>query len=547
VHRRRVVRRDGRERDGADRVYKYDYGKLVAWRDKDGHRAQEFFHDLKTHNLKETWRVDAAYFAREMGWTTELVKARPLSREAQQRWLLRALYEHEQKSAVAPDEHPDLDECCPAFAQLWARLREPEHGLLVDTPGVLALAEKGKGYALEITRKYRKELPKDRDFKIHVGPIATGDVVQKDPELFNRLEKLVRKTLGAEMEAAAIGLVGDQLDRQAIIVKAVSDYGDGDKDDAFRAFAARASAEVLIRFLLRKLTPSEQELDDRQDVERRASADFSFLRTDSARGDDLLPVRFDLRAFRYMLAEGRIALLFDGFDELALRVSYERAVEHFATLIQAAQGEAKVVITSRTQHFFSDQQVKLALAEQASNVKGYRLAKLQPFSKAQIQRFLVKRLGNEDEKRFRLLDEVQDLLGLSHNPRMNASGAWPSPRTARRSPAHPPTEPAVSGRSIQGSASPPSSPCPKAGWPSPLMAATASLAPSGAPSGTSSASASSSQASSTPTFPPRSMSPITSPSTNFPIDQPSAETRRGPRVGVRRPSPLALFFTRWGT
>jgi len=35
--------------------------------------------------------------------------------------------------------------------------------------------------------------------------------------------------------------------------------------------------------------------------------------------------RFDLPAFRYMLREGRVALLFDGFDELAFRVTYDRA------------------------------------------------------------------------------------------------------------------------------------------------------------------------------------------------------------------------------
>ncbi|MGK3987307.1 hypothetical protein WME99_29970 [Sorangium sp. So ce136] len=34
-----------------------------------------------------------------------------------------------------------------------------------------------------------------------------------------------------------------------------------------------------------------------------------------------------LQAFNFMLGEGRIALLFDGFDELALRVSYDRAAE----------------------------------------------------------------------------------------------------------------------------------------------------------------------------------------------------------------------------
>ncbi|WP_437751902.1 pentapeptide repeat-containing protein [Sorangium sp. So ce1389] len=128
----------------------------------------------------------------------------------------------------------------------------------------------------------------------------------------------------------------------------------------------------------------------------------------------------DLRAFRYMLAEGRIALLFDGFDELALRLTYDRALEHFDTVVQAAEGIAKVVVTSRTQHFLTDPPIKRELARRAEQLQGYRLVQLQGFGEKQIQRFL----GNlspepaEAEARYRLLHEVKDLLGLSENPRM---------------------------------------------------------------------------------------------------------------------------------
>ena len=633
----------------ADRVFRYDSGKVTARRGRGGKRSEEFFHDIKTYNLEDTWRVDAAYFAREAeAWLAELVKQRPLSLEAQQRWLLRALYEHEKKGTPAPHEHPDREVCCPSFDVVWDRLRLPRNGLLVDAPGVLTLTEKGRGYATEIAFKYPKALPRDRDFKIHVGPIATGEPLQKDHEFFSWLEKVGRKTLGAEMEAAAVGLVGEHLGRRAIVVKAVSDYGDEDKDDAFRKFASRASAEVLLRFLLRNMEPSERQSNDDLEGDGRTASLVSASYVELARSDDLLsrvsrvaelraretgwavdvrrfpsrppfggylrvskvrgaftnmapvaavehltaevldaflvsidvryrqadpgvlstlvyvgnppsaevvakaaasrvllqsyteyqglidfhsylerqidrltkdpiyppelyieqraeliseagrldtsdalaeveklltaplgrfvlmlgdfgtgktfmlhelarrmalargpliPVliemralekapkldalvsqhlamagmeRIDLPAFRYMLSEGRIVLLFDGFDELALRVSYERAAEHFATLIEAAQGEAKVVITSRTQHFYSDKQVKLALGAQASSLKGYRLVRLQPFSREQIHRFLVKRLEDPQmaERRFRLLDEVKDLLGLAHNPRM---------------------------------------------------------------------------------------------------------------------------------
>ncbi|WP_433926972.1 pentapeptide repeat-containing protein [Sorangium cellulosum] len=130
--------------------------------------------------------------------------------------------------------------------------------------------------------------------------------------------------------------------------------------------------------------------------------------------------RLDLRGFRYMLEHGLIALLFDGFDELAHRVRYDKAAEHFDTLVDAAQGKAKVVVTSRRQHFYSDQQATQALAKRAEQISGYRVIGICPFDKAQIHRFFVGALGNDKaaRQRVRLLDEVKDLLGLSHNPRM---------------------------------------------------------------------------------------------------------------------------------
>ncbi|WP_437849783.1 SIR2 family protein [Sorangium sp. So ce363] len=130
--------------------------------------------------------------------------------------------------------------------------------------------------------------------------------------------------------------------------------------------------------------------------------------------------RFQMESFLYMLSEGRIALLFDGYDELALRVSYDRAEEHFDTLIQAASGNAKIVVTSRTQHFLSDRRVETALAKRAGSIPGYRIAKLSPFTEDQIRCFLLNRLGGEAvaERRFALLGGVKDLLGLSRNPRM---------------------------------------------------------------------------------------------------------------------------------
>jgi WD40 repeat protein len=130
---------------------------------------------------------------------------------------------------------------------------------------------------------------------------------------------------------------------------------------------------------------------------------------------------FSPAKFRYMLEQGRIALLFDGFDELALRVTYAKAADHFATLLQAATGSAKVVLTSRRQHFLSESQVKTALAEEVERLSGHRLAILQPFEREQIHSFLVNFFAGDETKaeaRLNLIDRVKDLLGLSENPRL---------------------------------------------------------------------------------------------------------------------------------
>lgn len=135
--------------------------------------------------------------------------------------------------------------------------------------------------------------------------------------------------------------------------------------------------------------------------------------------DDYGPARF-LR----MLEDGRVALLFDGFDELVVRSTYARAAEHLETILSAARGRAKVVVTSRRQHFLSDHQakdaVRQALLQKVETVPGHRVVTLLPFETDQIEAFLAAHLGDvaAARERMRLIAEVRDLAGLSSNPRM---------------------------------------------------------------------------------------------------------------------------------
>ncbi|WP_030144851.1 TIR domain-containing protein [Spirillospora albida] len=133
-------------------------------------------------------------------------------------------------------------------------------------------------------------------------------------------------------------------------------------------------------------------------------------------GEELI----DLKAFHYMLRQGRIVLLFDGFDELVTRVTYDQAADHLDTLLQAAQDKAKIVVASRTQHFKSQAQVLTALGEKVGVLPHRRVLGLEDFAPPQVRSYLVNRYGDESaaEARLRLLADIEELLGLTSNPRM---------------------------------------------------------------------------------------------------------------------------------
>jgi WD40 repeat protein len=133
-------------------------------------------------------------------------------------------------------------------------------------------------------------------------------------------------------------------------------------------------------------------------------------------GEELI----DLKAFHYMLRQGRIVLLFDGFDELVTRVTYDQATDHLDTLLQAAQDKAKIVVSSRTQHFKSQAQVLTALGEKVGVLPHRRVLGLEEFTSVQVRSYLVNRYKDEKaaEERLRILTGIEELLGLTSNPRM---------------------------------------------------------------------------------------------------------------------------------
>ncbi|MEV6975591.1 TIR domain-containing protein [Kitasatospora sp. NPDC093806] len=186
----------------------------------------------------------------------------------------------------------------------------------------------------------------------------------------------------------------------------LGDFGRG-KTFALRELARRLPAE------LPHLSPLFIELSA---LDKAHSLDGLVAAHLTEHGTDTL----DLRAFRYMLRQGRVVLLFDGFDELVNRVSYERAADHLQVLLDAAVDNAKIVVTSRTQHFSSHEQVLTALGERVGLLPQRRLIAVQDFTPRQIRGYLVNRYGDEEAaaRRMRLLEAIPDLLALCRNPRL---------------------------------------------------------------------------------------------------------------------------------
>ncbi len=234
----------------ADRVFEVDGGKLKAYIENKGDntvRKEELLHDIQTYNLRPLWKQQAEDFPGD--WISGISKKRPKSYPHQERWLLHKLHEYEEsknddlagmkKQAERVRECPDWDE---TVQRLIAQ------GLLEQAG--LRLTAAGRKQVENAKLQKDKPLEPDRlQPKVHVGPIGTSERVQQDPQLFARLESLSYKTLGVEMEGAAIGIVAEIQNIPMIVVKAVSDYGDLDKDKQFRHYAAETSARFLIEFM----------------------------------------------------------------------------------------------------------------------------------------------------------------------------------------------------------------------------------------------------------------------------------------------------------
>lgn len=141
--------------------------------------------------------------------------------------------------------------------------------------------------------------------------------------------------------------------------------------------------------------------------------------------------RITFSLFQHALAEGRIVLLLDGFDEMAARVTPQITARNFHELIRCVKGKAKVFLTCRTHYFKdrSDEEVTIYggareySTEAARELywdlvarRGFKIAYLRPFERDQIERYIRRTRPLDAGLVIAKIGEIYDLMELSQRP-----------------------------------------------------------------------------------------------------------------------------------
>jgi nucleoside phosphorylase/CheY-like chemotaxis protein len=93
----------------------------------------------------------------------------------------------------------------------------------------------------------------DRPPRLHVAPLASGGSVLADGVSIQRIIEQHKDLVGVEMEAYSVFAAGEEAGEPRpipLVVKAVVDFADGSKGDAYQEFGAYASSALLMHILL---------------------------------------------------------------------------------------------------------------------------------------------------------------------------------------------------------------------------------------------------------------------------------------------------------
>ncbi len=121
------------------------------------------------------------------------------------------------------------------------------------------------------------------------------------------------------------------------------------------------------------------------------------------------------KALLHLHIAGRLLLIFEGFDEMALVGDAEMRLKHFKTLWEFCYPRSKIIITGRPNFFFDEEEMiaSLGIGESVAGKPYCRALRLEPFEVPQVETALrkhEKRLRDEITSFAKENDRFQELI-----------------------------------------------------------------------------------------------------------------------------------------
>lgn len=138
-------------------------------------------------------------------------------------------------------------------------------------------------------------------------------------------------------------------------------------------------------------------------------------------------------AFEYVLREGQVLLILDGFDEMASRGNYRVTLRNFRELNRSALGRAKIILSCRSHYFTDQREVQRFLGRSAAPIAevpvsytdlyreiagrpNFLISYLQEFEPDQVRAYLENRCGSQADRVSGFIANTYNLEELSRRP-----------------------------------------------------------------------------------------------------------------------------------
>jgi hypothetical protein len=368
--------------------------EILAWEE----RAKELVRlssSSYTFDTKISWHDRANCWVGEIVDTGHLVFLYPMQTKVVQEDLER--FEQYAKQ-IADQKNKEIDELIVAFRDNDSKLASPSS----KTNVMRLVTEQSLLEGLVDFTDYRNEIRKR--VSVNVLPdVSDIHLTLKDVYVDSQFSFQVDKRKAAEsVEAYLLKWLGEVGQRQIALL---GDYGQG-------------KSTTMLMLTYRLLCESDQ-LPQRIPIliELRGKSPKT-LRPLELLGAWASQYRIEPQALMQLHYAGRVVLIFEGFDEMAMVSNGEMRLSHFKTLWQFCYPGAKIVITGRPNFFFDDieKQKALGIYQSQGNNPYSEAIKLELFTVLQIRIALRKHAPIVSQQICELVDRNPRFLELVSRP-----------------------------------------------------------------------------------------------------------------------------------